>query len=59
MRTLIIVLLDESLSMKKKRSEVIGGFNTFMREQKRLKDDKSRLYLVKFNSNVNIVYSGE
>ena len=58
MRTKIIMLLDESLSMKKKRHEVIAGFNSFVREQKKLKSDLSELYLVKFNTNVNIVYSG-
>ncbi|CAG2181503.1 unnamed protein product, partial [Oppiella nova] len=58
MKTKIIILLDESLSMRKKRNEVIGGFNAFLREQKRLKCDTSHLYLIKFNTNVNIVYSG-
>ena len=59
MKTKIIILLDESLSMRKKRNEVIGGFNAFLREQKRLKCDTSHLYLIKFNTNVNIVYSGK
>ncbi|XP_054165780.1 uncharacterized protein LOC128963300 [Oppia nitens] len=45
--------------MRKKRHEVIGGFNAFLREQKRLKTDSSKLYLIKFNTNVNIVYSGD
>ena len=58
MRTKIIILLDESLSMRKKRQEVIGGFNAFLREQKRLKCDSSKLYLIKFSTNVSIVHSG-
>ena len=58
MRTKIIVLLDESLSMKKKKHEVIQGFNAFIREQKRLKSDNSKLYFIKFSTYVSIVHSG-
>jgi len=58
MKTLIIVILDESGSMGSKRSDVIGGFNSFISDQKEIKNDVARLYLVKFNTVVNTVHSG-
>lgn len=55
MKTLILVLLDESGSMAAKRADVIGGFNTFLEEQQAMKFDSSacrhaRLAMVKFNT---------
>ncbi len=58
MKTLIIVILDESGSMNTKKSDVIGGFNCFIADQKKIKNDSARLYLVKFNSMVTSVHKG-
>ena len=52
MKTLIIVILDESGSMARKKSEVIGGFNNFIDQQKEISTDEARLTLIKFNSRV-------
>jgi len=49
MKTLIVIVLDESSSMKKKRNDVLGGYNTFLDEQKAVKDDEAKLILIKFN----------
>jgi len=58
MKTLIIVIMDESGSMGPKKNDVIGGFNSFIDDQKNIKNDTARLYLVKFNTTVNFVHSG-
>ena len=58
MKTLIIVILDESGSMGSKKSDVIGGFNSFIDDQKKIKNDTARLYMVKFNTVVNVVHRG-
>lgn len=55
MRTLINVILDESGSMQSKASDVIGGFNRFLDEQ-RIGPDEARLSLVKFNTNHTVVH---
>ena len=47
--TLIVVILDESGSMDENKSDVIGGYNNFIENEKNVKDDKSRFYLIKFN----------
>jgi uncharacterized protein YegL len=51
-KTLIFVILDESGSMNGKKDDVIGGFNSFIEEQKNIKTDQSRFFMIKFNSNV-------
>ena len=56
--TLIVVILDESGSMDENKSDVIGGYNNFIENEKNVKDDKSRFYLIKFNSIVNVVHEG-
>ncbi len=48
-KTLIAVILDESGSMQTKRADVIGGFNTFLLEQKAL-PDPCRMSVTKFNT---------
>ncbi|XP_054165807.1 uncharacterized protein LOC128963329 [Oppia nitens] len=57
-KTLIIVILDESGSMGNKKSDVLGGFNSFVSDQKQIKNDHARLYMVKFNTTVSIVHKG-
>ena len=42
-KTLIIVILDESGSMARKKSEVISGFNNFIDQQKEISTDEARM----------------
>jgi len=58
MNTLIIVIMDESGSMESKKMDVIGGFNSFIDEQKKIENDKARLYLLKFNTEVKTIHKG-
>jgi hypothetical protein len=58
MKTLIIIILDESGSMGTKKLDVIGGYNSFINDQKKIKNDIARLYLVKFNTVVTTVHKG-
>lgn len=55
MKTLLLVVLDESGSMDTKRSDVIGGYNRFLEEQKAVADE-CRVSLVKFNTLYTTVY---
>jgi len=56
LRTLICAILDESGSMGPKRADVIGGFNTFLNEQKALQVDDLSMVLAKFNTVVSLVH---
>ena len=53
--THIVFVLDESGSMHDVRSDVIGGFNQFLEDQKKLGDD-AVFTLVKFNDEYEMVY---
>ncbi|XP_054164100.1 uncharacterized protein LOC128961835 [Oppia nitens] len=57
-KTLIIVLLDKSGSMATKKSDVIGGFNTFLNNQQKVVTDAAKMYLLTFNTIVTIVENG-
>jgi len=50
MKTLIVIVLDESGSMASKLQDVLGGYNTFLDQQKAVKEDEARLILIKFNT---------
>lgn len=58
MKTLIIVILDESGSMSSKKSDIIGGFNGFLDEQKAIKEDEANFYLIKFNTRTTVIHKG-
>lgn len=58
MKTLIVIILDESGSMGTKINDVIGGFNGFIDEQKQIKDDEATFYMIKFNTATCVVHSG-
>ncbi len=58
-KTLILIILDESGSMYHQREKVIDSFNKFIEEQKDIKTDFAKLYLVKFNSIINTVFHDE
>jgi len=55
MKSLIVIVLDESGSMADKKSDILGGFNEFLKEQKELTDDVASAIFLKFNSEVTIV----
>ncbi|OXA54908.1 hypothetical protein Fcan01_11395 [Folsomia candida] len=55
-KTLIVVILDESGSMDVQKSNVIGGYNSFVDNQRAIKNDQARLILIKFSSSVNIAH---
>lgn len=55
MKTHILVVLDESGSMGPKRQDVIGGFNQFLEDQRKVEGDEAFLTLVKFNTSHHAV----
>jgi uncharacterized protein YegL len=56
--TEVVVVMDESGSMASVVNDVVGGFNTFVEDQKKEKGD-CNLTLVKFNTEVSVVYEGK
>ncbi len=56
-RTEIIVILDRSGSMDSVRADTIGGFNSFLADQKKLPDE-AWLTLVQFDDQYEKVYEG-
>jgi len=50
MKTLIVIVLDESGSMSSKLQDVLGGYNTFLDQQKAVKEDQAKFILIKFNT---------
>jgi uncharacterized protein YegL len=57
METYIIMILDRSFSMEGKETDVIGGFNHFLKEQKKLKDN-AKLMTVLFDDQYEILHDG-
>jgi hypothetical protein len=55
--TEIVVVMDRSGSMNKVREDVIGGFNSFVDDQKEV-DGEARLTLVQFSSSSRVVCDG-
>lgn len=58
MKTEIIVITDRSGSMKPLQSDVIGGFNTFLAEQKKLPGE-ARMTYTQFDNVYEVVYAGK
>jgi uncharacterized protein YegL len=56
--TEIVVIVDRSGSMGGKQQDVIGGFNTFLKEQKAL-PGKAQLTYAQFNDRHDIVHDGK
>jgi len=54
----IICIIDKSGSMSSIKSDAIGGFNTFLKEQQALKGEAT-LTLVQFDTSYEIVYENE
>lgn len=57
MATHIIFILDRSGSMGGKETDVVGGFNSFLEEQKKLEDD-AKLTTVLFDERYEILHDG-
>lgn len=55
--TSIAIVLDESGSMQSTKQDAIGGFNSFLEEQKKL-PGFATLTLVKFNTGYSFVHNG-
>lgn len=56
MTTRIFVILDKSGSMEDCRADTIGGFNSFIRKQKKLNTDSAFLSLYQFDNEYEISY---
>jgi hypothetical protein len=56
--TVILIILDESRNMIDMKDDVIDGFNLLIEKQLEIKNDKARVYLIKYNSKVNIIHDG-
>ncbi|OTF78261.1 hypothetical protein BLA29_005977 [Euroglyphus maynei] len=56
-QTLFLILIDESLSMRMKRQDVVDDINRYIDVQREI-NPNSRLILIKFNNNVTIMYKG-
>jgi hypothetical protein len=52
----IVMILDESGSMGPIRNDIIGSVNTFIDEQKNLKQDNTAFTFVKFSNNISTTY---
>lgn len=57
-KTLLVILLDQSASMGKRKVEMIQAFNDLLEQQKLLETDSARVLFIKFNSKVEIVQTG-
>lgn len=57
--TKIFVILDRSGSMESCRSDTIGGFNSFVRQQKELKADNAFLSFYQFDNDYSIIYENK
>lgn len=54
MKTFMVVILDRSGSMESKQSDVIGGYNRFLQDQKAL-PDPCRIFGTSFNTDFSIM----
>jgi uncharacterized protein YegL len=52
----IVVVLDRSGSMRSVMRDTIGGFNTFLAEQRKLKDSRATMTLVQFDDQYQFDY---
>jgi len=57
MTTHIVFILDRSGSMGGKETDVIGGFNSFLEEQKKL-EDNAKLTTILFDNRYEILHDG-
>ena len=57
MRTYLNVVIDESGSMQPLRKSVIDGFNEWLQEQQKVKEDEGLLTVTLFNTQSRLLYS--
>ena len=57
--TLITVILDRSGSMRPIAKDTIGGFNTFLADQKKDPADEARLTLVQFDHEYDVIHNNK
>ena len=59
MSPLLLIIVDESLSMRSRKYEILDGINQFIDVQRKVSADGSRLILVKFNNSVTFLHQGK
>lgn len=57
--TEIVIVLDGSGSMGPTKKDTIGGFNSFLEEQRSSKDGEAIVTLVQFNGHANVILDGK
>ncbi|KAH9404559.1 hypothetical protein TYRP_000385 [Tyrophagus putrescentiae] len=58
MGPLLLIIVDESLSMRSRKYEILDGINQFIDVQRKVDNEGSRLILVKFNNSVTLLHKG-
>ena len=58
MSPLLMIIVDESLSMRSRKYEILDGINQFIDVQRKVNSEESRLILVKFNNSVTFLHKG-
>lgn len=56
-KTLIVAVLDRSGSMQSILSDAVGGFNSFLDEQQKLKVDECRMTVAMFDDQYELLYN--
>jgi hypothetical protein len=57
-QTVILLIIDESISMLPRKESVISGYNKCIEDQKLIEHDLCRVYTLKFNDKVTILNKG-
>ncbi|KAI2810098.1 hypothetical protein RDWZM_002829 [Blomia tropicalis] len=58
MTPLLLIIADESLSMRSRKLEILDGINQFIDVQRKVSAEDGRLILVKFNNLVTFLHKG-
>lgn len=59
MTPLLLIIADESLSMRSRKLEILDGINQFIDVQRKVSAEDGRLILVKFNNLVTFLHKGK
>ena len=59
MSTLLLFIIDESLSMRARKQQIVDGINQFLDVQRQIEGPDARLILIKFNSVVTFLHKGK
>lgn len=57
--TELVCIIDRSGSMQSIRGDAIGGFNTFLEEQKKIKGDRCLFTFTQFDNEYEVVHDGK